>query len=125
MADHGITQEDLKALRREVQEAKWLAYSVLQHHIGKGKADDVLAYLQQFIEQRELEERWASGMPVYRLRGIGVQGWRLTEADLYTVEEVAAKPRAEVAALPGVGRATLRRVETAMAERGLSWAEAA
>jgi hypothetical protein len=33
---------------------------------------------------------------------------RLVDADLYTLEEVAAKPRAEVAAIKGVGTVTMR-----------------
>jgi hypothetical protein len=49
---------------------------------------------------------------------------RLMEADLYTLEEVAANPRAEVAAIKGVGQVTMRQLDDAMSARGLSFADA-
>ena len=48
----------------------------------------------------------------------------LVDADMYTLEEIAAKPRAEVAAIKGVGTVTMRKLDDAMSARGLSFADA-
>lgn len=90
---------------------------------GKQEADAALSRVQRFIDRRDLEERFESGTPVYKVAGARFD--MLLEADLYTLEEVAGKPRAEVAAVPGVGPVTLSRLEAAMAKSNLSWAEAA
>ena len=123
MTRDGITQEQFAELRREAQESKWLAHVVLQQLVGKEKADRALEYVRGFIEDHERWERFGDGTPVYRFAGAKFDC--LIEADLYTLEEVAARPRAEVAAVRGVGPVTLGRLEAAMSESGLSWGEAA
>jgi len=114
-----ITREDFDALRHEVREAKWLSYLALQQLVGKSKADDAFESLQRFIERREEWARFDRGTPVFATAGSQYEA--LLRADLYTLEEVAARPRVEVEAIRGVGPATLRRVEAAMADHGLSW----
>ena len=122
MADEAITREDFEALRREIKEAKWLAYAVLHSLNGKEDADTALDRLRAFIDREEFQRRFGQGTPVYAVAGSQYE--HLIEADLYTLEEVAAKPRAEVEAVRGVGPATLQRMEAAMAERGLAWTDA-
>lgn len=90
--------------------------------IGKEKADQALAKLREWLDDDV--HRFNRGTPVYAVAGAGPAYARLIDADLYTLEEIAAKPRAEVVAVKGVGRVTMRHLESAMAERGLTFAEA-
>lgn len=114
-----ITSADIRDLRREIEETKWLTFAVVQALYGKDSADRVLAKVREWLDDdmRRLER----GTPVYEVAAYA----RLMDADLLTLEEIAAKPRAEVAAVPGVGRVTMRHLESAMAERGLTFADAA
>lgn len=121
MAMH-VTQEDFKALRHEVREAKWLSFLVLQQLVGKQKAKEGFDSLQRFIERREEWARFDRGTPVFATAGSQYEA--LLKADLYTLEEVAAKPRGEVAAIRGIGPRTLARLDAELADRGLSWTEA-
>lgn len=116
----GITQDQFKALRREVQETKWLVHGVMQAIIGKERSDKALRHVQVWLEA----ERFRAGTPVTEVDGFGTAYWRLLDADLYTLEEVAARPRDEVASIKGIGKVSMGRIEAAMAERGLSFSAA-
>ncbi|MEK6327620.1 MAG: hypothetical protein AABM66_08895 [Actinomycetota bacterium] len=69
--------------------------------------------------------RMKRGTPVMRIAPNGTLYARLWDADLFTLEEIAARPRREVAAAKGVGRTSMKRIDAALAAHGLSWAEAA
>lgn len=113
---------ELEQLRREVQETKWLVYGVLQALVGKKQTDDVLGTVQSWVSG----ERFTRGTSIMDATPEHSTVYcRFLDADLYTLEEVAAKPRKEIAAMEGVGRITMRHIEDAMSERGLEWAEVA
>ena len=94
MAGAQITEAQFEALHRQVEEAKWLSHIVLQALIGKAKADDAYAYLQTWLDSDE--RRFERGTPVYKVHGLGTAIWRLLDADLLTLEDVASRPREEV-----------------------------
>jgi hypothetical protein len=118
----GITQEQFAELRQEIEEAKWLAYSTIIVLSGKDRADTALESTRRFIRTQEASKRFDKGWPLYRVVSSPEQFNRLEDADLLTLEEVAAEGQENVSAIKGVGRRTLDRIEAAMTERGLAWA---
>ena len=118
-----VTRAQLEELRRDVEETKWLVYAVMGALVGKEKSDQALGEVRRWLDADA--RRFERGTPVFDVTpGHTTAYGRLIDADLYTLEEVAAKQRKEVAAIEGVGRVTMRWLEGAMDERGLTWAEA-
>lgn len=68
--------------------------------------------------------RNAAGAPLYKTALQERVCGALNGAGIYTLEEVAARTRAEVFAIDGVGPKTMQKLDAAMADRGLSWTEA-
>lgn len=100
-----------KKLLAEVEETRVLVEGVLKALVGKEKTEDYVRRVDSYLWWR----RYESGTPLYKF---DIQQWgKLAELDLLTLEEVAAKPRDEIEALPGVGRMTIQKLEGAMAER--------
>jgi hypothetical protein len=122
--DVQVTREQFQRLHREVEETKWLTHTAIVALIGKDKADAALAKIDEWLDSDF--RRFARGTAVYNVNlGNALAYSRLIDADLFTLEEIAQKTRAEVAAVKGVGQVAMRHLEAAMAERGLSFAEAA
>lgn len=109
---------ELKQLRGEVLELRLLLEGVVGAVAGREKGQELLANLETYAINRRISR----GTPVYKV-GIDRASWRLWDRDLLTVEEVAERSRSEIAAIPGVGRVSMRKLEAALAERGLDFAE--
>lgn len=116
-----VTKEDLKALRAEVAETRELVETTLFALVGK-RASKYREALNAARFQRRLETGW----PLYRI-GVASKVWCALQSDhdLITLEELACMGRDEVASIPGVGPRSLEKFDVAIADRGLTWAEAA
>ena len=121
-AGSAVSRDEFERLHRDVQETKWLVHAVMQVLIGKEKSDKALKTIGEWLD--DPFRRFGRGTAVYNVDlGNGLAYSHLVDADLYTLEEVATKTRAEVASVKGVGRVAMRHLEARMAERGLSFAD--
>ncbi len=119
-------QNEIDQLRAEIREVRYLTEAVLMSIVGKDKMlmYEIEAHVQSSLRRQRL------GTP---LREVGVRGrahGRLTSSfhdglDVQTLEEIIRLPRERVAAVEGLGRKSMQKIEAAMAERGLAWAEVA
>ena len=113
---------EAEELRTELQEIRTLAEATLLALVGAKRIDGSLRNQQEWLQTRRLE----NGTPLYKLSLSQPGFWRLMDdADILTLEEVAAKTRPKVQSVEGVGPATMRKLDAAMSERGLSFAEVA
>jgi hypothetical protein len=111
--------DELRALRRETEETKWVALAAVTAIVGKEKAEEALDRIQRWMTQRRFDE----GFPLYKL-DLGHAYSELWRRNLLTLEEVAEHSREEIAGIRGVGRATMARLDSAMRDRDLAYAEA-
>jgi hypothetical protein len=114
--------DQLREIRTELREMRLLLEKVLSATAGKDWTSD---YLDRRVK-REAEFRRAiadSGLYNLGVPKRGRDGLR-ENADLLTLEEVSAWPRDKVATVDGVGPKTMKKLDAAMADRGLFWAEA-
>jgi hypothetical protein len=74
------------------------------------------------LERAAWQQRIVGGTHLYWL---DEQFWGgLAKADVLTLEEVASRPRNEIAAIRGVGPVTMAKLDAALAVEGLSYGEA-
>lgn len=119
-----VTQADLDRLRREVEETRVLVEVAVRQWLGKDWTQERLQdWLDGELERRE----WARAFGKDGVHGKGASSsavWALIGAGIKTLDDLARTPRADVARMPGVGRVSIAKLDAALAERGLSWAEA-
>ncbi len=112
---------EVDQLRAEVREIRETLDAALMALVGAKKAQ---AYIDAGLGWR-FHRRFDTGTPLYKVEGL--PNWsRFCEGDidLLTLEEVSARPRAEIQRLRGVGSVTMQKLEAAMADKGLTWGEA-
>lgn len=121
---------EVEHLRREVRDLRYVAEATLMALVGKDKTTlwKMEAQIQSTVER---ERR---GTP---LAEVGIRGYlhqRLTSAcwdgqDIQTVEELVTRwSRDEIAAMEGIGRKTLEKIDATIAGRSLfeaAWADVA
>lgn len=119
-----ISAADVRDLRREIDETKMLVGGILQVIVGVEKTAAFEQRVYWAARDRE-RERQGSGTPLYTVGLPLTEGRHLYAEDLETLEDIAAKSREDIAAMKGVGPVTMRKLENAMDDHGLTWAEAA
>lgn len=117
-----VTREEFDGLRTMLEETYWMARGAMQSVQGKEATDRFAASVERFCDP--VNRRLKEGTPFYTVSIPTMSHYTFWDADLLTLEEIAERPRNEIAALPGVGRVSLARIEEALAERGMSFAEA-
>jgi hypothetical protein len=119
-----VTQAELNRLRREVEETRALVGLMVRQFSGKEWTEDRLqAWLDEEREHR-MFRRAFSDEGVWSVVEHLPIAERLARAGFCTVDDLSSVPRSEVAQIPGVGRASIAKLDAALAERNLSWAEA-
>jgi hypothetical protein len=115
---------EVDQLRAELRDVRYLNEAILMALVGKKKM--VMYRIEARIESTFERER--IGTPLRGLvKGPAYDALTLSYRDgldLVTLEEVARTPREKIAELGGVGTKTMRKLEAAMADEGLTWAEA-
>lgn len=119
---------EVEHLRREVRDLRYVAEATLMALVGKDKM--ILWKMEAQVQSALTRE--GRGTP---LAEVGIRGYlrdRLTSAhwdgqDIKTVEELVARwSRDEIAAMEGIGRKTLEKIDATIAGRSLfeaSWAD--
>lgn len=124
----GVTEVEFARLRKEVAETRLLVETMFCSRMTEeGRKqwtpEAIQGWLAETLERREFNRAfgpdgvWGNGL-------ISDACFALVNAGMPTLYEVAAQPRSAIAALPGVGRVSIARLEAAMGERDLSWEEA-
>jgi hypothetical protein len=108
--------DELKALRREIEDLKFLMVSA---HWEREKWDELEAALERERDRR----RYGKPTALYHFRLGPVPADRLYDSGFVTLDEVAERSREEIASINGVGPKTLDRLDAAMQEHGLSYSE--
>lgn len=106
---------EIKALRADVDELRSMVENL------------VAVIYQKKLSAAELKEaaEWRRIDGGTHLFWLNDQFWGgLNKAGILTLEEVAKKPREEIAAIKGVGPVTMAKLDAALAVEGLSYAEA-
>jgi hypothetical protein len=121
-----VTQLELDRLRRQVEETRVLVELLVRGKLNKEEwpSDRLQAWLDDELEHREY-------MRAFGKDGVfgKVSAWTVTEAlfgaGFRTLHDLASVPRSQVAGIRGVGRVSIAKLDAALAERNLSWSEAA
>lgn len=130
-----VTQADQAQLERRLEHIEALAEGIMHSLIGQEKRKTWLKWWNSEDERlrREFARKWENETPIYKL---GIPQKAVTAIDnalgqtdpywaLVTVEELTDHSRAEVAAIRGVGPRTMAKLDAAVGDCGLVWAEAA
>jgi hypothetical protein len=76
---------------------------------------------EERVDPAERAKRIAKGTPIFG-RGLpSASEQALYRHNIITLQETAEYPRERVAAIPGVGPKTLRKLDELLAEHGLAW----
>jgi DNA-directed RNA polymerase alpha subunit len=117
-----VTREEFDELRTLMEKTYWMARGAVQSIQGKDWAAEFSDRVDEFCDP--VNRRLRMGTPFYEAVKLPpVSYYTFWDADLLTLEDISDRSREEIAALPGVGRVSLSRIEDALAERGLSFAE--
>lgn len=121
-----VTRAEFDELRRMVEETYWYAKRAAAASIGPDERVEWVRSVERHCDPRA--RRYRSGTPLYTLRLDSRNTRPLTalthDADVLTLEEAAERGRGSLASVSGVGAVTLERLDAALSERGLTWAEA-
>lgn len=110
---------EVEHLRRELRDVRYVAEAILMKLVGR---DNALMWEMEARVQSGIR-RQNHGTP---LREVGISGRtldRLTSAhwdglNIETVEELVTRwPREEIAAMEGIGRKTMEKIDAALADR--------
>lgn len=114
-----MTRGDEVTLIKEVRETRQLTELLIAALYGKENTKSVVSIAKRHLERNPLDCQ----VPIW---GIGLQHHvgALYEAGYRTLEDFTQVHRGEIARMPGIGRVSMQRIEDAMAEHGLTWAEA-
>ncbi len=114
-------QAEVEHLRRGVRDVRYAADAILMALVGKDKM--TLWELEAHVEAGLRRDR--IGTPLAEV-GIGgrTHHWLSSShwdgQDIQTVEELVSRwPREKVAAMPGIGRKTLEKIDAVIADKGL------
>jgi hypothetical protein len=124
-----VTKAEFDQLRAQVEEIYWMTRGLMQVLVGKEKTKSYAEYVKDYRSESVRSERFGrmfskpDGLVAAKVPQPALEA--LFEQDCVTVQEVALRPRREIARITGVGRVALARLDAALAERGLTWVEAA
>ena len=121
-----VTRAEFDELRRMVEETYWYAKRAAAVSVVKDSREEWIASVERHCDPTA--RRFRSGTPIYSL-GLDAKNSKpltalMEGADVLTLEEAAATGRGALASVSGVGALTLKKLDAALAERGLTWAEA-
>lgn len=121
-----VTRQEFLELRAMVEETYYMARGALKSIVGKEASDDFASRVSWHCDPEN--RRWRSERALYKV-GLSEQNMRpltaLADAGIETLDDAARLRRDAVAAIPGVGDGTLERLDAALAEHGMTWAEVA
>jgi hypothetical protein len=121
-----VTRAEFEELRRMIEETYWYAKRGAAISVAAEERERWIATVERHCDPTN--RRFRSGTPIYRL-GLDAKNSRplqilMEDADVLTLEEAAARGRDSLANVAGIGPLTLKALDAAMSERGLTWAEA-
>ncbi len=120
---------EVEHLRRELRDVRYITEAVLMKLVGK---DTLLWELEARVQASLRREKRGTPLAEVVIRGDTLDLLRSAQwdgQDIKTVEELVCRyPRHEVAAMEGVGRKTLEKIDEVIAGKALfekSWTEEA
>jgi hypothetical protein len=103
-----------------LREVRHLTEAVLAELVGADKVASRLVFAR--IDATKRRERAGTPLRSFHLRD-RVQMTLMHRTDSVTLEELVQHSRSEIAALDGIGRKTMQRLDLALAEHELTWRE--
>lgn len=115
-----MNDNQVREIRKELRKQRLMLEKLILIVGGKEWGGEYL----QGLERDANFDRFIDPIGLYEL-GIPERGRKaLNRANLCTLDEVADRGRDAIEAIPEVGPATIRAIETALGDRGMQWAGA-
>jgi hypothetical protein len=115
-----MSANELDSVRAELKDIRYLTEAVLAELVGADAIHGRVLFAR--IDSDKRRERAGTPLRSVRLQDRVRQTltWRM---DVVTLEDLAQHPRREIAALDGIGRKTMQKLDLAFAEHELTWRE--